>query len=185
MKRFKIDKHGFIRGWGDFAEDEDGVVDDIHGIGFSYSPFLFKIGEDSMPVITSIPSAHPSQYHVWSDAVGNWIDNTPLEVLKADAKNNLNRLRDEAEVAPLLVGENLFDVDSKSLQRMELAIKASLTVTWTLADNSTVLVTPEMLIEVLNELALRSLQLHNKCKQLKLAVESATTSEEVKSVKWD
>lgn len=110
---------------------------------------------------------------------------TPLEVLKTDAKNNLNRLRDEAEVAPLLVGENLFDVDSKSLQRMELTIKASLTVTWTLADNSTVLVTPEMLIEVLSELALRGLQLHNKCKQLKLAVESATTPEEVKSVKWD
>ena len=28
-------------------------------------------------------------------------------------------------------------------------------------------------------------QLHDKCKQLKLAVDSATTPEEVKSVKWD
>ena len=185
MKRFKIDKHGFIRGWGDFAEAEEGTVDDVHGVGYSYSPFLFKIGEDGLPIITNIPSAHPSQYHVWSDTLGNWVDNTPLEVLKAHTKSHLNKLRDEAEIAPISVDGNLFDVDSKSLQRMDLAIKAALTVPWTLADNSSILVNSEMLTKVLSELAIRGLQLHNKCKMLKLAVESAITPEEVKSVKWD
>ncbi len=185
MKRFKVDKHGFIRGWGDFREDEEGVVDDVHGVGYSYSAFLLKIGEDGLPVATDVPSMPSSQYHTWSDTFGTWVDNTPIEVLKTDAKAALNQIRDEREVAPLLVGGHLFDVDSKSLQRMDLAIKAALAVPWTLADNSWIFVNPTMLTEVLNELAIRGLQLHNKCRQLKLEVESATTPEEVKSVKWD
>lgn len=61
----------------------------------------------------------------------------------------------------------------------------ALDVSWTLADNSSILVNPTMLTEVLNELAIRGLQLHNKCRQLKLEVDSATTPEEVKSVRWD
>lgn len=185
MKRFKIDRHGFIRGWGDFREDEEGVVDDVHGVGYSYSAFLFKIGEDGLPIITDVQSAYPSQYHTWSDTLGNWVDNTPIEVIKANAKERLNRVRDALEVAPLLVDRNLFDVDSKSLQRMDLALKANLTVSWTLADNSSTIVDAPMLTNVLNELAIRGQQLHAKCKQLKSEVDSASTAEEVRSVRWD
>lgn len=102
--------------------------------------------------------------------------------------NHLKRCRDYYEKKPVPYNDNLFDFDEKSYQRITAAIYVLSnggTIAWTTADNNVVNVTADDLRGVIAQAAIRSDQLHKKCRILKDAVNNAQSVEEVQAINWD
>ena len=112
----------------------------------------------------------------------------PLEDVKAAKIAELKGIRDEKEVEPVQYIDHLYDFDVKSFDRINAAIIAldqtHGTIGWTTADNSVVEVNADSLRGVIASAALRSNTLHVIYRELKEAVNAATTAEEVESINW-
>ena len=112
----------------------------------------------------------------------------PLENVQAAKIAELKGIRDEKEVEPVQYIDHLYDFDVKSFDRINAAIIAldqtHGTIGWTTADNSVVEVNADSLRGVIASAALRSNTLHVIYRELKEAVNAATTAEEVESINW-
>ena len=112
----------------------------------------------------------------------------PLEDVKAAKIAELKGIRDEKELEPVQYIDHLYDFDVKSFDRINAAIIAldqtHGTIGWTTADNSVVEVNADSLRGVIASAALRSNTLHIIYRELKEAVNAATTAEEVESINW-
>ena len=112
----------------------------------------------------------------------------PLEDVKAAKIAELKGIRDEKEVEPVQYIDHYYDFDVKSFDRINAAIIAldqtHGTIGWTTADNSVVEVNADSLRGVIASAALRSNTLHIIYRELKEAVNAATTAEEVESINW-
>lgn len=112
----------------------------------------------------------------------------PLEVIKQRKIAELKYQRDKAEVEPIIYQSCSFDYDSKARERISAAIVAleilgaSVTLTWTTADNKDVKVTASDLRGIIAQVALRSDKLHTAYRKAKEKVEAAITKAEVKNV---
>lgn len=112
----------------------------------------------------------------------------PLEVIKQRKITELKAQRDAAEVEPIIYQGYSFDYDSKARERINAAIialeilGASVTLTWTTADNKDVKVTASDLRGIIAQVALRSDKLHIAYRKAKEKVEHATTKEEVETI---
>lgn len=112
----------------------------------------------------------------------------PLEVIKQRKITELKYQRDKAEVEPIIYQSCSFDYDSKARERISAAIVAleilgaSVTLTWTTADNKDVKVTASDLRGIIAQVALRSDKLHIAYRKAKEKVEAATTKEEVEAI---
>lgn len=112
----------------------------------------------------------------------------PLEVIKQRKITELKYQRDKAEVEPIIYHGYSFDYDSKARERINAAIialeilGASVTLTWTTADNKDVKVTASDLRGIIAQVALRSDKLHIAYRKAKEKVETATTKEEVEAI---
>jgi hypothetical protein len=112
----------------------------------------------------------------------------PLEVIKQRKITELKYQRDKAEVEPIIYQGYSFDYDSKARERISAAIVAleilgaSVTLTWTTADNKDVKVTASDLRGIIAQVALRSDKLHIAYRKAKEKVETATTKEEVEAI---
>lgn len=112
----------------------------------------------------------------------------PLEDVKAAKIAELKGIRDAKELEPVQYGDNLFDFDTKSFDRINAAIIAldqtQGTIGWTCADNSVVEVTADTLRGVIAAAAVRSNTLHVTYRTLKQQVNEATTNAEVEAIGW-
>lgn len=112
----------------------------------------------------------------------------PLEVIKQRKIAELKYQRDKAEVEPIIYQGYSFDYDSKARERINAAIialeilGASVTLTWTTADNKDVKVTASDLRGIIAQVALRSDKLHIAYRKAKEKVETATTKEEIEVI---
>lgn len=112
----------------------------------------------------------------------------PLEVIKQRKIAELKYQRDKAEVEPIIYHGYSFDYDSKARERISAAIVAlevlgaSVTLTWTTADNKDVKVTASDLRGIIAQVALRSDKLHTAYRKAKEKVEATITKAEVKNV---
>lgn len=112
----------------------------------------------------------------------------PLEVIKQRKITELKYQRDKAEVEPIIYQGYSFDYDDKARDRISAAIVAleilgaSVTLTWTTADNKDVKVTASDLRGIIAQVALRSDKLHTAYRKAKEKVEAAITKAEVKNV---
>lgn len=112
----------------------------------------------------------------------------PLEVIKQRKIAELKYQRDKAEVEPIIYQSCSFDYDSKARERISAAIVAlevlgaSVTLTWTTADNKDVKVTASDLRGIIAQVALRSDKLHIAYRKAKEKVESTATKEEVEAI---
>ena len=112
----------------------------------------------------------------------------PLENVQAAKIAELKGIRDEKELEPVQYIDHLYDFDVKSFDRINAAIIAldqtHGTIGWTTADNQVVEVNADALRGVIASAALRSNTLHIIYRELKEAVQAATTAEEVESIHW-
>lgn len=112
----------------------------------------------------------------------------PLEVIKQRKITELKYQRDKAEVEPIIYQGYSFDYDDKARDRISAAIialeilGASVTLTWTTADNQDVKVAASDLRGIIAQVALRSDKLHTAYRKAKEKVETATTKEEVEAI---
>lgn len=112
----------------------------------------------------------------------------PLEVIKQRKITELKYQRDKAEVEPIIYQGYSFDYDDKARDRINAAIialeilGASVTLTWTTADNKDVKVTASDLRGIIAQVALRSDKLHTAYRKAKEKVETAITKAEVENV---
>ena len=113
-----------------------------------------------------------------------------LEEVKADKIQQLKWARDSDEVKPIQYGEDLYDYDDKSRDRINAAIIAldamgeSANIEWTTADNTNVTVTANDLRGVIGAVAIRSNTLHIKYRELKEQVLSCTSKDVVDKIAW-
>ncbi len=111
-----------------------------------------------------------------------------LKVIKQRKITELKYQRDKAEVEPIIYQGYSFDYDDKARDRISAAIVAleilgaSVTLTWTTADNKDVKVTASDLRGIIAQVALRSDKLHIAYRKAKEKVESTTTKEEVEAI---
>lgn len=115
-------------------------------------------------------------------------EDEPLGAIKQRKITELKYQRDKAEVEPIIYQGYSFDYDSKARERISAAIVAlevlgaSVTLTWTTADNKDVKVTASDLRGIIAQVALRSDKLHTAYRKAKEKVESAATKEEVEAI---
>lgn len=111
-----------------------------------------------------------------------------LESIKEHKILTLKIQRDNLEVEPIIYHGYSFDYDSKARERINAAIialeilGASVTLTWTTADNKDVKVTASDLRGIIAQVALRSDKLYIAYRKAKEKVETATTKEEVEAI---
>lgn len=115
-------------------------------------------------------------------------EDEPLGAIKQRKITELKYQRDKAEVEPIIYQGYSFDYDSKARERISAAIVAlevlgaSVTLTWTTADNKDVKVTASDLRGIIAQVALRSDKLHTAYRKAKEKVEAAITKAEVKNI---
>lgn len=111
-----------------------------------------------------------------------------LDDAKASKITELKLLRDAKELEPVQYIDHYYDFDVKSFDRINAAIIAldqtHGTIGWTTADNSVVEVNADALRGVIASAAIRSNALHVIYRELKEAVNAATTVSEVGSIGW-
>ena len=111
-----------------------------------------------------------------------------FDELKVQKLTELKATRDTLETEPIEYNGNLFDFDDKARDRINAAIialevlGASVTLTWTTADNKDVKVTASDLRGIIAQVALRSDKLHTAYRKAKEKVEAAITKAEVKNI---
>lgn len=111
-----------------------------------------------------------------------------IDKIKAVKISELKEVRDTKELEPVQYIDHLYDFDTKSFDRINAAIIAldqtQGTIGWTTADNQVVEVNADALRGVIASAAIRSNALHVIYRELKEAVNAATTVEEVNSISW-
>lgn len=152
------------------------------------------MGGEAVPVVVSRLPPRPDRVVEgaawdWSDDAADWVLLPTLDGLRARRWAALREQRNALEVSPLRVDGLLFDVDERAVARIGLALKqAELTPgwakNWTLADNSTSLITAAVLLRVLLALAERGEQLHATGRALRQQLAEATTAADIEAVTW-
>lgn len=98
--------------------------------------------------------------------------------------------RDAEEVKPIDYQGNVYDYDEKARDRINAAIIAleaqgeKANIAWTLADNTSVIVTADDLRMVIANVAIRSNQLHVKYRTLKEQVLACKSLKELEQIVW-
>ncbi len=125
--------------------------------------------------------------------------NTPepaqtLDELKESKRLQMKSHRDTLEQSGFTYLGKTFDSDEKSVQRLSIAVMAaqaaiasneSLTFDWTLADNTILTMTAAEFVGLPIALANYANELHERCRQLKLKIDSYTTTAAVEAITWD
>lgn len=111
-----------------------------------------------------------------------------LDELKAAKIAELKAQRDTAEVQPIEYNGMEYDYDTNARERINAAIIAldvagnNVSIEWTLANNTTAMVTADDLRKVVAAVAMRSNSLHIAYRQAKEKVEAAQTVEELQAI---
>ena len=111
-----------------------------------------------------------------------------LERCKEVLINAAKLRRDTAEVAPVEYKGNTYDFDTKSRDRLDIALKAltvqgeGATIGWAMADNSTAVITAADIMGVFVTSAVRSNALHEQYRSTKEKIEAAQSVEELNKI---
>lgn len=113
-----------------------------------------------------------------------------LEELKARKVTEMKAIRDALEVEPIEVHGNLYDFDTISRERLDVAQKAlsqmpeGSSIPWTTANGTTVAINMAILNAIFMCAAMRSNELHKCYRKVREAIDSVTTREELDNIEW-
>lgn len=136
----------------------------------------------------------PTPWHSWDKTKWLWVT-TPeaLAQAKEFAKSRITLSRDAAERSGFVAYGKVFDSEDKAIQRLQGAAQAAayakqlgkdFSVEWTCADNSTILLDADMMIEIPIIMTQTADYLHQKARALKKQIESAESIEAIESIVW-
>jgi Domain of unknown function (DUF4376) len=127
----------------------------------------------------------------WS--LGQWIDERSLDLAKAQKWNYIKRACTTAEFGTFTVSGYEFDCDHDSQTRIASAFQSAMdartngepfSIAWTLADNTDVTLSRAQVIAVGRALQVHVNGLHDRCRQLRQQINSATTKAELDAIVW-
>ena len=117
-----------------------------------------------------------------------WVDKTPpvipltLDEIKAQKWAEIKQQRDSLEFGGFEFEGNIYDSDQISQGRILGAASAGLSQVWTLADNTTVNLTADQLVQIYQALQTHTASVHQRGRIAREVIMSATTKEDVESV---
>lgn len=124
----------------------------------------------------------PGEGHIFDYTFKQWIDIRSLADVREARWNKIKMQRDALEFGGFEYKDNIYDSDQVSQGRIMGAALAGVDQVWTTADNSTVSLTGAELLELYQALQAHIASVHERSRTARLAVEGATTKEEVESI---
>ena len=140
--------------------------------------------KDGEPVIKP---EQPSSDHVFNTETEVW--EIELDAAKAQAWSRIKKNREENEFSTFTWNDHIFQCGEKSQQRITGAtqraqLDSTISIDWTLADNTTQAFTGTEFIQVGNALQEHVSACHSKASTLRGQINSATTLEEIDAITW-
>ena len=166
----------------------DDCILEPEGLFISYTGDEESTGKpyikDGEPLLRPAP---PSLDHSFNTGTEAW--EMSLDQGRVQAWSRIKNNREEEEFSTFSSGDYVFQCGSKSQQRIMWAtqraqIDSSISIDWTLADNSTHTFTGTEFLEVGNALSAHVTACHSKASGLRAEIEAATTQAEIDAVEW-
>lgn len=184
----KLDANGYIFGKAFSDAPPDGYVEtglDIYSISADQ---MHRLANGEI-IATGIPNMPPNEYDIWNEVNGGWIDGRDLDQKKDDKWLEIKAARDAQEFSQFDWGGYTFQCDEVSQRRIQGAVQLSaiddtLTLDWTLADNSVQSFTAAEYVQIGVALATHVSGCHARGRILRQEIESATTEAELEAIVW-
>lgn len=120
--------------------------------------------------------------HTFDYVIKEWVDLRTLDQIKAQKWAEIKSERDRIEFGGFTFEGHMYDSDQVSQGRILGAASAGLGQVWTLADNTTVNLTAEQLVQLYQALQIHIAIAHERGRTAREAIMSATTKEDVEAV---
>jgi len=135
--------------------------------------------------------ANPLPDSAWDFSTMSWVSTVTIEERRYSAWQSMKANRDEQNLKPIVVNGNLFDANQLSQQRINGAVTLAMlapdswTIEWTLADNTTVTLTKQDILDLGIAIGTRTSQVFEYARQLRAQIEQTNTLEELSSITWE
>lgn len=133
----------------------------------------------------------PKYLSHWDEMIRAWVDDRPLDDLKAAKWVAMKVIRDEQESSPFLFSGKLFDADSKRINgSATLAMIAKMagqpySDTWTTTDNTSFELDADSAIALGVAYGQKVKEIFERSRQVRKEIADASTPAKVKKIKWD
>lgn len=124
----------------------------------------------------------PSDSHTFNYKVKLWIDMRTLADAKVEKWNNIKQQRDVLEFGGFVYKGNIYDSDQVSQGRILGAVNLGIDQVWTLADNSTIYLNSDELVDLYAALQEHISNVHERSRIAREKIDSALTIPEVEAV---
>ena len=129
----------------------------------------------------------PNENYVFDYSSGQWL--LDIELARSLAWAQVKQSRDQEEFGEFQWGDYVFQCDEVSQRRIQgavqlAAIDSSMTLEWTLADNSAQLFTAADYIQIGQALAVHVSQCHERGRMLRQQINESTTEAELEAIVW-
>lgn len=133
------------------------------------------------------PDAAPSAAHYFDYEAKQWAAN--FADLQSAKWEQIKAARDAEEASTFTWGSHVFQCDQVSQMRIQAAVQASMlddtiSLVWTLADNTTQTFTAAELKQVGQALSSHVSQCHERGRILRGQIDAATTEEDLEAIVW-
>lgn len=137
---------------------------------------VYDFQNERMTTLKKVP------YHVFNYETRQWVDTRAIDELKSQKWAEVKSQRDQLEFGGFEFEGNIYDSDQISQGRILGAASAGLSQVWTLADNTTVNLTADQLVQIYQALQTHTASVHQRGRIAREVIMSATTKEDVESV---
>lgn len=124
----------------------------------------------------------PSLNHIFDYATKQWIDPRSLDEIKAQKWAEIKSKRDAFEFGGFEFEGNIYDSDQVSQARIMGAVMAQVDQVWTLANNTTVVLTASQLTQLYQALQAHIASAHERGRIAREAIQAATTKEQIEAI---
>lgn len=186
----KTDASGHI--WdGAFTQEDKGegwIEIDQDAISIASGKNLYRY-YDGQLTETDKPRFAPNHFDVWSESLGEWVDSRDLEQKKQDKWVEIKAARTAQEFGSFEWGGYVFQCDEVSQRRIQGAVQLAmldptLTLDWTLADNTVQTFTAAEFEAIGQALAAHVSQCHERGRILRQEIDAATSEQDLEAISW-
>ena len=126
----------------------------------------------------------PSEFHVFNYISRTWVDPRTLDEIKAQKWIEIKSDRDRLEFGGFEFEGNIYDSDQVSQGRILGAASAGVDQIWTLANNSTRLLTASQLQQLYATLQMHIAAAHDRGRIARQLIYEATNKEQIEAVNF-
>ena len=126
----------------------------------------------------------PSSHHVFDYASKQWVDPRTLDEIKNQKWQEIKKQRDALEFGGFVFDGGLYDSDQASQGRIMGASIAGIDQVWTLADNTTRLLTAGQLQQLYAALQMHIAAAHERGRIARQLIYEATSKEQIDAIQF-